>query len=1727
MKIAIDLQACQNGSHSRGIGRYALSITRALVRNGRDRHTFRILLSDRFPSRAAAVREAFRDLLDPHEIVVVSVPEGVQSAQTDLSWRTRAAELVWFDAVSSSEPDAYFSPSLFEGFWDDAVTAIEPAPYLRAATIHDLIPLTDPDFYLAGDGNKRAYAKKVNALRRCDFLFSVSDFSKRDAVARLGVDPSKIFVMPLGVEEDFRPGEVSEERRQALLRKHRVNERFVINTSPFEARKNIPGLIAGFASVSPALRRGVQLVIAGKMNDQDRDEIQRITAVEGLAQGDVILPGFVPDDELIDLYRLCEMMVFPPFSEGFGLPPLEAMACGAAVLASSATSVPEVMGRQDALFDPTDPGDIGRAISNVLNDPSYRDELRAYGPQRAKSFSWDRSAKAILEVFESAHRAPRVALDLTNSPEAPVKLAVVAMSGEPGSRESALVKDYVRRLSSAFDVTVFQIDGNLGQDITIPLEKRNADDFIVHGGAFDRAIYILDSTRVAAALPIMATRPGGLLLYEPLAPFHLRELTASQIADLQQTGDLCAALERASDKVAWKRGAAAAALAHGVAVERDSALAGAGGVAIISARASPLERTAGLEFRRERRIPIDVDLWLAFPSDEEAAGRILQTFRANQDAAEKNVWLLLASAGESAREERLQGRVYVLPGGFTDHYLAAMSAASAVLVDEGLPLATQRRLRGDARSFALAELTDDQTIVGANLSPTPEAEPCGDRSGQSSAEDTAFLAIIDAILEATPPPLAVSTEVLRRLPNAAGQKRPEPQEVRDVADALAINAEHRQPGRILVDITTPLRDTISGTPTVIRRFLRALLAGGRPVRFVASDGSAFFIAGSFAGALLDLPALRDERFVPRANDVLVSLDLFDSEDAAGLTAAARVRRIYIEVADLVFERPDLSHLIAEAVLEAAQIHAAAGRGEAAPSTDDQIANGGGLKVRLSRATAVDASLSESVGTAAAALQKALLTPASRADSGLNTSFTVQGHVLGSYSLAIVNRRIARVLNDTYPGRVDFAPIETSPVSDLSRVPDEDRQLVRTLLAPARRAKVHATICQHYPIQPPIDRAGVGVALVAWEESHLPPTMTETLNGAFDGALAQVRTVQKALVDSGVWIPTVLTGLPADISGYQGACRRRGAAKTFLHLSSCFPRKGVDVLLEAWGRAFIARDGVKLVIKTFPNPHNDVQQQVMDLARRYPAHAPIEIVNRDMERDELIDLFHQADVMVLPTRGEGYNLPALEAMAAGLPLIVTGHGGHRDFCGPAEARLIDYEFALSRSHVREAVSYWAEPSVGDLTAALREQTQSDQQPIIEARRLRAIASARRAADPRQWSRTVAEFAQSLAGPVEHSPVRTSWVSTWAIRCGIAEYSRFLLEQASSEWREVIEVLADDRTDAKPELVGHRAAWGMGWKYSADRLLQDIDRTDPEAVVVQHQDGLIFWDGLAQLANDRRMRSRVTVVTLHTVRSLDVLPDGERAHVVEALRRFDRVLVHTVGDLNDLKRHGLIENVALFPHGALRPGVPAPPVRSIDRASAPVIGCHGFFFEHKRIDNLIRAAAKLKDQWPGLRLRLVNAQFPDPVSAGAIAKAKSIAAEVGMTGAIDWHTDFLPVEAIQGLLAGCDLLALPYDETGDSVSGAVRVAMSSQVPTLTTPVKIFSDLGDAVASVPTNEPDMLAEAIRGLLQSPERRVELQERMKAWLAIHDWKRMSDNLEGTIKAIAYARRREARQQG
>jgi hypothetical protein len=238
-------------------------------------------------------------------------------------------------------------------------------------------------------------------------------------------------------------------------------------------------------------------------------------------------------------------------------------------------------------------------------------------------------------------------------------------------------------------------------------------------------------------------------------------------------------------------------------------------------------------------------------------------------------------------------------------------------------------------------------------------------------------------------------------------------------------------------------------------------------------------------------------------------------------------------------------------------------------------------------------------------------------------------------------------------------------------------------------------------------AGPALALFYWEETLVPIETIRCLNRHFRGVLAPSAFVAKVLVDSGLTVPVYRIGQAPPLADFRqlGTARRErhGEVVSFLHVSSCMARKGVDILLAAYVRAFRRGDRVRLVIKGFPNPHNDVGARVARI-RASDAEAPeIVVINQDLDRQELLALYADAEIMVLPTRGEGFNLPAAEAMAAGLAVIVTGFGGQMDFCNADTVRLLDFHLAPSQSHVAGSHGLWAEPAIDDLIAALRDAT----------------------------------------------------------------------------------------------------------------------------------------------------------------------------------------------------------------------------------------------------------------------------------------------------------------------------------------------------------------------------------------------------------------------------------------
>lgn len=263
-------------------------------------------------------------------------------------------------------------------------------------TLHDLIFHFFPAYHLPLN---RWFL--VNAmphfLRRADAIIAVSECTKRDAITIYHLPPEKITVIYEGVNPALRP-ETSLERIAAARARFAKNQPFIFFVSTIEPRKNIPALVDALRVLRA---RGFthRLLIAGRKGwlYQSVFEHAKKTGMENA----VDFLDYVDDADLPALFAACDAFVFPSLYEGFGLPPLEAMACGAPVICSNTSSLPEIVGDAALLVNPRDVGALANAMERVITDRALRDELRAKGLEQAAKFSWEHAARETLAVYAS------------------------------------------------------------------------------------------------------------------------------------------------------------------------------------------------------------------------------------------------------------------------------------------------------------------------------------------------------------------------------------------------------------------------------------------------------------------------------------------------------------------------------------------------------------------------------------------------------------------------------------------------------------------------------------------------------------------------------------------------------------------------------------------------------------------------------------------------------------------------------------------------------------------------------------------------------------------------------------------------------------------------------------------------------------------------------------------------------------------------------------------------------------------------------------------------------------------------------------------------------------------------------------------------------------------------------------------------------------------------------
>lgn len=414
MKIVIDMQGAQTDSRFRGIGRYTMALTQAIVRN-RGQHDVVLVLNGLFESSIQPIREAFRGILPPENILVWVAPGPVGVHDSANQGRQELASVMREAFMASLTADVILVSSFFEGYIDNAVTSIGhfDANAMVCVIAYDFIPLLNPIQYLdPHPGYAHYYKSKVQQFSRADLFLAISESSRLEAVAHLGIAPHRTSNISAACELFFKPIVIPTEQQQALMTKWGLTKPFVLYTGGADERKNLPRLIEAFALLPAATRRSHQLLFAGKLSQSQQSDLMAVAAKHGLVESDLRFTGFLTDEELVIAYNLCQLFVFPSWHEGFGLPPLESMACGAPTIAGNTSSLPEVIGWHEALFDPFDLESMGQKLQRSLTDPSFRKQLIAHAQEQSKKFTWDASALQALFAMESAVKGMKPAKDV-------------------------------------------------------------------------------------------------------------------------------------------------------------------------------------------------------------------------------------------------------------------------------------------------------------------------------------------------------------------------------------------------------------------------------------------------------------------------------------------------------------------------------------------------------------------------------------------------------------------------------------------------------------------------------------------------------------------------------------------------------------------------------------------------------------------------------------------------------------------------------------------------------------------------------------------------------------------------------------------------------------------------------------------------------------------------------------------------------------------------------------------------------------------------------------------------------------------------------------------------------------------------------------------------------------------------------------------------------------------
>ena len=737
-----------------------------------------------------------------------------------------------------------------------------------------------------------------------------------------------------------------------------------------------------------------------------------------------------------------------------------------------------------------------------------------------------------------------------------------------------------------------------------------------------------------------------------------------------------------------------------------------------------------------------------------------------------------------------------------------------------------------------------------------------------------------------------------------------------------------------------------------------------------------------------------------------------------------------------------------------------------------------------------------------------------------SEITVIGSISGHYSLAAINRNIVfRLLckvknvfvicyHENYFDKIEDIAITKDEYETLrSIVPDKN--------AHPKRSDDKVAIYHHYPLIEDV-REGYGfeIAVFFWEESRIPQRTIEILNSKYKGILVSTFFIKKILIDNGCYTPVKVADIPLKMppepSVLQENSEQKREIKLF-HISSCLPRKGADVLLRAFNEACKkAKFELSLTIKSFPNPHNSVTEQIELLVdKKYRSKIRV-ILNEDLTALDVANLYEQCDIVVLPTRGEGLNMPAIEGVHYEKPVISTDYSGQCEFLDDS-CEFVGYKFAPAVTHFNLNYSFWAEPSVKDLGEKIIKVSEQ-----ILQNRAPDIKPLKHKVDEMMFGeKNALNFISSISHlksfKNEPSELKIAYFSTYNAVCGIAEYSKYLTDELARAGAklEIYTWSEQKRTDGS-NLTQENDNIKV-YEIEREKLLSGLE-TDANIIWLQHH--FTFFEIDEKLKSDvlaLKSQGKICFITLHSTKQILNYTRQTQQNWHDTLYEFDRVFVHSIDDLNTLRLLGLIDNVTLVPHGTQNLAPEQNKRKETDGKFR--IGFFGLLFAHKNLPVLLQAFAKFSQNTDAKLIIISPVANAD--GEAELQRCRKLCEKLNLDEKVEWDTEFLPIEEVNKKLSDCDVIVLPYGQTDEGASGAARIALSACKNVIVTPSRIFSEMKNVTIKTDGFNDWHILEQLEKVKNSEIDAKIYDERTK-WLSENSWSSIAGLYLRIFRAVA-----------